>query len=505
MNLTALARTLGDKPAVIMADSGEALSYRELESQSNQIAHLFRRLGLQPGDHVAVLVENCLDYFPIVWAAQRAGLFYTPVNWHLGDEEAIYIVDNCNAQVLLHSASLNGDAIADSVAGVKNRFVVGETTGSAGERLSDALLGLPSTPIDDETEGYYMFYSSGTTGRPKGILPTRDRHAFGTGLPIDHRMSTRFRFGSDTVFLSTGPLYHAAPLGWVMGTIRNGGTAIVTRKFAAESALRAIATHRVTHAMFVPTMFVRMLKLDPDTRLGVDVSSLELVIHSAAPCPDSVKRAMIDWFGPKITEFYGASEGTGFFMIDSQEWLAHPGSVGRPLLGSVHICNDEGRELPTGETGTVWFDGVGRFEYHRDAQRTADAFDHRGWTTLGDLGHVDDQGYLYLSSRRTDLIISGGVNIYPTEVEDVLIEHEAIVDVAVIGRPDPDMGQVVHALVTPVHSRVVGPGLEADILAFCRSRLASFKCPRTLSFGDVPRLPSGKILRRQLMGAAAGD
>ncbi|AZG45875.1 AMP-binding protein [Gordonia insulae] len=501
MNLTALACTLGDKPALIMADSGESLSYGELEGRSNQIAHLFRRCGLRPGNHVAVLMENCLDYFPIVWAAQRAGLFYTPVNWHLGDDEAAYIVDNCTAQFLVHSASLDGAAIAESVGGVKYRYVVGETTGSS-ERLADALSGLPSTPIDGESEGYYMFYSSGTTGRPKGILPTRDPQAFGTGLPIDHRMHTHFGFGSETVFLSTGPLYHAAPLAWAMGTIRNGGTAIVTRRFDAESTLRVIETHRVTHAMFVPTMFVRMLKLDPATRLGVDVSSLELVIHSAAPCPDSVKRAMIDWFGPKITEFYGASEGTGFFMIDSPEWLAHPGSVGRPLVGAVHICDDDGRELPTGETGTVWFDGVRRFEYHRDAQRTAEAFDHRGWTTLGDLGHVDDQGYLYLSSRRTDLIISGGVNIYPTEVEDVLLEHPAIVDVAVIGLPDPDMGQVVHAVVTPLAAKAVDVGLETDILAFCQSRLARFKCPRTLRFGEVPRLPSGKIVRRQLMATA---
>ncbi|MFT4044343.1 MAG: AMP-binding protein [Gordonia sp. (in: high G+C Gram-positive bacteria)] len=510
MHLTRLADIHGDKPAVILADTGETISYRELETRSNQIAQLFRSRGLRAGDHIAILLENCVDYFPIAWAAQRSGLYYTPVNWHLHEDEAAYIVDNCQARMLLHSSTLNGRTIAATAPSVEHRLLVGDrrADGSAdqatgAEWLDDALRELPAEPITDESEGYYMFYSSGTTGRPKGILPTRTPSEFGSGLPIDHRMATRFGFCDDTVFLNTGPLYHAAPLAWCLGTLRNGGTTIITGRFDPAGALRTIETYRVTHAMFVPTMFVRMLKLDTNTRQSADVSSLRLVIHSAAPCPVEVKRAMIEWFGHIIVEFYGASEGTGFFMIDADEWLAHPGSVGRPLIGTVHICDDDGLELGTGAVGTVWFEGVGRFTYHGDPQRTAQAFDHRGWTTLGDLGHVDEQGYLYLSSRRTDLIISGGVNIYPTEIEDVLIAHESVLDVAVIGVPDVEMGQIVHAIVTPVAERTHDPTLTDELLAYCRDHLSRFKCPRSVSIGIVPRSPSGKIVRRHLTSQAA--
>lgn len=496
LNLTTLAENLDDKPAVVMTPSGEAISYQALEVKSNRIARLMYEQGLRPGDHIAILMENRLEYLLIVWAAQRSGILYTPVNWHLGESEAAYIVNNCDARMLFYSPALDGERIAESCPSLQTLFAVGD---DECHNLENAINDLDSSPLPAECEGYYMFYSSGTTGKPKGILPKRIEAPFGTGLPIDHRMAEHFGFDSNSVYLSTGPLYHAAPLAWTLGTIRNGGTAVVMERFDPADALEAIDRHHVTHAQFVPTMFVRLLKLDPRLRSRYDVSSLRLVVHSAAPCPPDIKRSMIEWLGPIVVEFYGASEGTGFFTIDADDWLAHPGSVGRPLRGRLHICDDNGDELRPGQVGTVWFSDVGRFEYHRDPARTAEAFNDRGWNTLGDLGHVDDEGYLYLSARRTDLIISGGVNIYPQEIEDVIITHPAVLDVAVVGQQDDDLGQTVHARVTPVDERQAAHELEADIIAYCRIHLARFKCPRSVSFGSVPRLPSGKILRRRLL------
>jgi acyl-CoA synthetase (AMP-forming)/AMP-acid ligase II len=498
MDLASLAAQHEDKPAVIMAGGGERLSYRELDEQSNRIAHLFRAQGLVEGDHIAILMENRIDVVPVVFAAQRAGLLYTPVNWHLSPDEAAYIVSNCGAKVLVHSTTLGdlADAALARPNTVESVFVVGGSGGD--DDLLVAASRHPSTPIPDSVEGAYMLYSSGTTGQPKGIVPTLTGTPFGTGLAIDHTMRDAFGFGSDTVYLSPGPLYHAAPLGWTMGTIRNGGTALVLERFDAEAALAAIDTYGVTHAQFVPTMFVRMLKLPEEVRASYDVSSLKVVVHAAAPCPVEVKNQMIDWFGPVIVEFYSGSEATGFFMIDTADWLTHPGSVGKAVLGVPHICDDEGRDLPAGEVGTVWFSDVTRFEYHGEPEKTAAAFNSKGWNTLGDLGYLDEDGYLYLSARRTDLIISGGVNIYPQEIEDALIMHPDIADAAVFGVSDDEMGQRVFAVIEPA----VGAGgadLEAELVAYLRERIARYKVPRGFAFDVIPRLPSGKILRRTLM------
>jgi len=501
MNPTDRAAVHGDRPAIVMAETGARLTYRQLESSSNRIAHLFRRLGLEPGDHIAIVTENCLDVFPVLWAAQRTGLLYTPVNWHLSDAEAAYVVENCGARVVVHSAELDrlGAAVAAASPAVEVRFTTGPSSPSGARVLADEVASLPDTPVEDELEGYYMLYSSGTTGRPKGILPALTGAPFGTGLPIDATMRDAFGFGEDTVYLSPGPLYHAAPLGWTMGTVRNGGTAIVMETFDAERALAAIHRHGVTHAQFVPTMFVRMLKLPDDVRRQYDVSSLRVVVHAAAPCPVEVKERIIDWFGPKILEFYAGSEGNGFFMITTGEWLEHRGSVGRPSLGTVHICDEAGNELGPGEVGTIWIEGGLDFEYHGDPSKTAEAYDERGWSTLGDLGHVDEDGYLYLSARRSDLILSGGVNIYPVEIEDVLTMHPAVLDVAVVGLPDEEMGQRVHAVVTVVDGVEAEDALAAELVDYTRARLAHFKAPRSIEFGEVPRLPSGKILRRALL------
>lgn len=499
MHLTTLAQRYGDRPAVVVTDSDEALSFAELDRRSRHIAGLFRSLGLRAGDHVAFLLRNQIEVFPLVCAAQRAGLLYTPVNWHLAAEEMAYIVDNCEAAVLVLDAQFEDFVaeFADRTPTVKHRFVVG--TATRFESLDTALAAVADDVPSDEVEGYPMFYSSGTTGRPKGILPNSSGAPFGTGLPIEHRMRDVFGFGPDSVFLSTGPLYHAMPLAWSLGTIRNGGTSIVMTRFDAEGALRAIEQYRVTHAQFVPTMFVRMLKLPEQVRADADVSSVRSVIHSAAPCPIDVKEAMIEWFGPRLVEFYGGSEANGFFMIDSAEWLAHRGSVGRALIGEPHVLGPDGEELPPGEVGDIWMSGTRPFSYHNDPDKTASVFNSRGWSTLGDLGHLDEDGYLYLSARRTDLILSGGVNIYPQEIEDALVLHPEVQDVAVIGVPDPEMGQRVHAVVTPADWSRSGPELADEMIAFARGRIAHYKAPTSISFEEVPRLPSGKILKRELM------
>jgi len=502
MHLTQLAREHGDKPAIIMAESGTTLSYADLERQSNQIAHLFRARGLRPGDHIAVLMENRPEFFPVVWAAQRSGLLYTPVNWHLSASEAAYIAADCGARLLVSSSGLEelaAAAAAASAPALRGRLTVGPPVPGV-ESLADAAAPMPDTPVPDELEGYYMLYSSGTTGRPKGILPALTGQPFGTGLNIDHTMQNVFGFSPATVYLCPGPLYHGAPIGWSLGTIRNGGTAIVMERFDAARALRLIDRYRVTHGQFVPTMFVRMLKLPEAERAGFDLSSLELVVTAAAPISVQVKEQMIDWLGPIMTEFYAGSEGNGFCVIDSATWLRHKGSVGRPIVGQAHICADDGEELPIGQTGTIWFSGTRRFSYHNDPEKTAGAYNDQGWSTLGDMGHLDAEGYLYLADRRTDLILSGGVNIYPREIEDALALHPAVGDIVVLGIPDEEMGQRVHAVVQPAVPGAGSPALARELIDFCRSRIAHYKAPASVSFeAELPRTPSGKMLRRLLM------
>ncbi len=518
MNLTDLAREHGDKPAVIMGGSGATMSFAELERRSNQVAHLFRERGLRAGDRIAVLMQNELDLFPVIWGAQRTGLYYAPVNWHLSAEEAAYIVADSGARLLISSASLEPLAAAAAAAApaLEGRLVAGDgagdvAAGAAGaEPLDAAVAGLPGTPVDGETEGWYMFYSSGTTGKPKGIVRPLIGQPFGTGLGTETVMRMVFGFSPSSVYLCPGPLYHAAPLAWSIGTIRNGGTVVVMERFDAATALALIERYRVTEGQFVPTMFIRMLRLPAAERAKYDLSSLRLAVHAAAPIAVEVKRAMIDWFGPVLVEYYAGSEANGICVIDSNDWLAHPGSVGRPLGVEVHICDEDGTELPAGETGTVWFSGGSPFTYHNDPGKTSSAFNAAGWSTLGDMGYLDDEGYLYLADRRTDLIVSGGVNIYPREVEEALAAHPAVADVAVIGIPDEEMGQRVHAVVQPAVAGAGSPELAAELIDFCRARIAHFKAPGSVSFEDsLPRTPSGKMLRRVVAdryrdGAPAG-
>jgi long-chain acyl-CoA synthetase len=488
----------GEHPAVIMADTGASTSFREIDERSSRLAGFLAAHGMHRGDHLAILMPNEAAYLEAAWAAQRSGLFYTPVNWHLTAEEAAYIVRDCGARVLIASAALADLAgrVAAAAPGLKIRLMIGGERPGFGNYAA-AVAGHPPQPPDGQVEGRYMFYSSGTTGRPKGITVQLTGEPFGTRSPLDSLMAMAYGFGPDSVYLCTGPLYHAAPLGWSLGTQRNGGTVVLMERFDPLRALELIQRHRVTHAQFVPAMFVRMLKLPEAQRRGFDLSSLRVAVHAAAPCPVAVKEAMIDWWGPIIHEYYAGSEGIGFCAIDTPAWLRHKGSVGKALIGTPHVLDDSGAELPAGQVGTVWFSGGPRFEYHNDPGKTAAAYDERGWGTLGDLGWLDEEGFLYLADRRTDLIISGGVNIYPKEVEDVLILHPAVADVAVIGVPDEEMGQQVKAVVEPADPQGAGPGLAAELIGYCRERLAHYKCPRSVDFDrELPRLPSGKLLKR---------
>jgi acyl-CoA synthetase (AMP-forming)/AMP-acid ligase II len=498
LHLSEIAAKEPGKPAVIMSDGSRPVTFAELDRRSLQVSRLLRGLGVQPRDHVALMLANRPEFFEIAWGAQRRGTQWTPVNWHLTVQEAQYIVEDCGAQVLFASPETAGVAaqVAERLPQVAV-FVTGDERPGL-PSYERAVAGLSSDPLEDEVEGMYFFYSSGTTGRPKGIRRQHDFPPFGTGFGLEQLMHGAFGFGPDSTYLCPAPLYHAAPIGWSLGTHRNGGTVVLMERFDAAACLRAIERHRVTHVQFVPTHFVRMLKLPAAQRRAFDLSSLQVVVHAAAPCPVDVKRQMFDWLGPRIAEYYAGSEGNGMTMIGPDEWLARPGSVGRPVIGTVHIVGEDGEELPAGQDGIIYFEGA-PFEYHNDPAKTASSRNDRGWSTLGDMGHLDADGYLFLADRRTDLIISGGVNIYPAEVEEALIMHPAVADVAVIGVPDPEMGQSVLAVVQPAGDGAPRPGLAGELLAHCRSRLASFKCPRTIEFArELPRLPTGKLLRRQL-------
>jgi acyl-CoA synthetase (AMP-forming)/AMP-acid ligase II len=491
-----------DKPATIMGGSGRVITFRELDEASNRVAHLFRATGLHPGDHVAFMLENHPEYFAIAWGAQRAGLYYTAISSRLTSGELEYIVNDCGAQAFLSSNSLREAAtgINATTPGVRRRLML-DGAAEGFESYEAAVAGLPSTPIDDEIEGSDMLYSSGTTGRPKGIKPPLPLVPMGTPNAMILSSQGLFGIDADSVYLSPAPLYHSAPLRFSMAVHRIGATVVVMEKFDAAEALRLIEKYGVTHSQWVPTMFIRMLKLPEQERRRYDLSSLRCAIHAAAPCPVAVKAQMIEWWGPILHEYYAGTEGNGFVYCTSEQWLEHPGTVGKSIVGAAHICDDDGNELPIGETGTVWFEGGNAFEYHQDPGKTEASRDPRGrgWSTLGDIGYLDSDGYLYLTDRKAFMIISGGVNIYPQEAENVLVMHPAVVDVAVFGIPDEEMGEGVHAVVQPVSMEDAGPELERQLLDYCRQHLAHLKCPRAIDFrAELPRHPTGKLYKRLL-------
>ncbi|MGW0043621.1 acyl-CoA synthetase [Rhodococcus sp. NPDC003348] len=496
-----LARFDGDRAAIIVEPGEQVVTFAELEARSNQIAHYLREAGLRPGDCVGILSENSAEYLEIAWGAQRAGLYYVGINTHLTASEVAYLVADSGVRVFFASARFVdlAEAVLSGVGlSTGRRVVIGDRCEGWGS-YADILTSHPATPIDDECEGDFLLYSSGTTGRPKGIKRPLPGGPMGTYPDLPGRwLRETLGFEPGDVYLSPAPLYHAAPLAWSMSAHRSGGTAVILRKFDAEHSLRIMEKHSVTHGQWVPTMFVRLLKLSDEVRKSYDLSKLRHVVHGAAPCPIEVKRKMIDWLGPILYEFYSSTEGMGATAITSEEWLRKPGSVGRPVMGTPYIKDDEGTTLSAGEIGTIWFTGGEKFSYHNDPTKTAASRDSSGGATVGDLGHLDGDGYLFLSDRRPHLIISGGVNIYPQEIEDALVLHSRIVDVGVVGTPDPEMGERLVAVVQPVSSNDV-EGLSDELIAYARERLAGFKVPREVRIVDeLPRTPTGKLRKHEL-------
>ena len=498
------SKVFPDKPAVINSVTGDRLTYKQLDDRSNQLAQLIYAQGLRRGDHISIFMENDIRYFVVVWAALRSGLYLTTVNRYLTDEEAAYIIDNSESRVLVTSHYLSDVArsLPGMCPGVKCWLMTDEA--DPGYTEFDAELDkYPAEALADEPAGAFMLYSSGTTGRPKGILrplpETKISDDAGAVGPLQRKL---WGFDENSVYLSPAPLYHSAPIGFTSATQGLGGTVIMMPRFDEVGALRAIQDYKVTHSQWVPTMFSRMLKLDEATRTQFDLSSHKVAVHAAAPCPRQVKQQMFDWWGPILYEYYGGTELNGLTHVTPEAWLTRPGTVGQAVLGTIHICDESGAELPPGEAGIVYFELPRMpFKYLKDDEKTRSAQhpEHANWTALGDVGYVDEDNYLYLTDRATFMIISGGVNIYPQEIEDALIVHPKVADVAVIGVPDEEMGEAVKAVVQPVEGIEPDKALEEELLEYSRKHLAHYKCPKSVDFeAELPRLPTGKLYKRLL-------
>lgn len=491
------ARNNPAKPATIFS-SGETQGYAQLEAASNRAARLIRDRGIGPGDHVALFLENEPEYFELAWACQRIGVCFVPASSRLTADELGYILTDCGAKLLIASPSLAGVAAQAAKAAAAPVILTDDSYRHQRDSFDDG-------PLEAETAGIDMVYSSGTTGRPKGIKTLAPLGPIDAPNRIATMAAERYGVGPDTVYLSPAPIYHAAPLKWCMGVHRLGGTVIAMRKFDAEEVLRLIERHRVTHAQFVPTHFARLLDLPDEVRARYDLSSLKVAIHAAAPCPVEVKRRMIAWWGPILYEFYGGSEGIGNTIVTPEEWLKRPGTVGKAHNCVIKICDDSGEPLPAGEIGTVYMAEGQRFEYLNDPVKTQSCYNQYGWSTMGDAGYLDEDGYLYLTDRKDFMIISGGVNVYPREVEEALLAHPQVRDAAVVGAPHPDLGEQVAAIIEPRDWASAGPDLAAEIRAFLSNRLSRVKMPRRIDFiAEMPRLPTGKLLKRQLRDALYG-
>jgi long-chain acyl-CoA synthetase len=497
--------TTPDKPAIIMGGTGEQITYRELEDRSNQLAQLLYSQGLRPGDTVALLAENHPRYFEIYWAALRSGLYLTAINRHLSAAEATYLVNDSGATAFITSALMapTVKAMLDSIPECDLRLMMdGAEPGFSSYEA--AISAHPVTPLEYQPRGDVMLYSSGTTGRPKGIRRTLGSQEITDENLMGISMLERGLFGmsDSSVYLCPAPMYHSAALQWSAGVHEMGAILVIMEKFEAADFLALIERERVTHTQVVPTMMVRALKLPKQQRLSYDLTSLQCIVHAAAPCPIEVKRQMIDWVGPILSEFYGATEGVGMTYLNSADWLAHPGSVGRPITGIPHVCDDDGNVLPAGEIGVIYFEQETiPFEYHGDPEKTRNSRhpEHPNWSTIGDIGYLDEDNFLFLTDRRGFTIISGGVNIYPAEIESALVMHPKVADVAVFGLPDPEMGEMVQAVVQLVDGIDPSEELAAELRSYAREQLASYKVPRGVDFRDeLPRLATGKLYKRGL-------
>ena len=499
------AKTHPDKPAYIMGSTGTVVTYKQLDDAANRLSNLLRAAGLEVGDHVAICMENHERYMEVIWGCHYAGLIYTACSSRLTSDELTYIINDCGAKAFITSKYKADQAaeIAGDIPGAALRLMLDGTIPGY-ESYESAVSAQPTTRLPELIGGMDMLYSSGTTGKPKGVLGTFQRTELGQPNGVAALSSMLFGVTADSIYLSPAPLYHAAPLRFNLAVHFIGGTSVIMEHFDAEEYLKLIERHKVTHSQLVPTMFVRMLKLPEDVRKRYDTSSLQCAIHAAAPCPVEVKRQMIEWWGPVIHEYYAGTEGNGFVYCNSDMWLANPGTVGKAIQGVVHICDENGDAVPSGASGTVFVESGTVFEYHNDPEKTKSSRDPkgRGWSTLGDVGYLNDDGFLFLTDRKAFMIISGGVNIYPQESENILINHPKVADVAVFGVPNDEFGEEVKAVVQPVAmpaNEDEAKALERELIAYCRSQLADLKCPRSVDFRpDLPRHPTGKLYKRLL-------
>ena len=497
------ARIEPERVASVDSVTGETMTYGELHSFAVRFARTMRDRGIGVGDHIAWCAENSLEFLAVAWGSIYAGLYYTTISTTLHAEEIAYIINDCGAKVFVTSPYKENEVrdLASLSPELQHQFTIGgEIRGY--ERLEHVLAATTDDPLDGLIEGIEMLYSSGTTGKPKGVKGGAPREPLGLQQAKAFITETFFGFQGDFVYLSPAPLYHGAPLRFCLATHRSGAKVVVMPRWDAEEALDAIERHRVTTSQWVPTMFHRMLQLPEEVRARYDLSSLTHAVHAAAPCPVPLKMRMIEWWGPIIHEYYSGTEGAGFTYVNSQDWLSRPGTVGRSLTGTIHICDDKGNELPVGEQGTIFFDSGVKFEYHGDPEKTKETRHAKGWTTLGDIGFVDADGFLYLTDRKAFMIISGGVNIYPQEAENVLAVHPKVFDVAVFGVPNSEFGEEVKAVIQPTEwpsNKTDRDALEAELILYCREKLATLKCPRSIDFRrELPRHATGKLYKKEL-------